>query len=200
MTLPQSSLSPFAPGTLALGDIVSFPPDVQHTVRAVIRFRSPYGSVAGFVLLGEFDAAMSIPALQSVPAEISTPRDPSALDGQQVMLLQEGVTRYWAPHVPAVPGAMSEVKFKVLAVRGQEQPVLMCFRGPEKVVFVRLHSVWMSDVGVASMGLAPALDGPAVARKSGDVQLDTTAPFPLIAEPDRTVSEPLRTVPAPSRR
>lgn len=200
MKSPSPQSSPFAPGNLALGDIVSFPPDVQHTVRAVVRFPVPYGSVSGFVLLGEFEAAMSIPALQSVPAEVSTPRDRSALEGRHVMTVQEGVTRYWPPHVPAVAGAMGEVKFRVVAVRGQEQPVLICFRGPEPVVFARLHSVWMNDVRVASMGLGPAFDGPAVPRKSGEVQIDTTAPFPVITEPDRVVSEPLRTTPVPAQR
>jgi hypothetical protein len=170
----NSSRSAIDAVDLALGDIFTIPGSGSHTVRAVMRLEMPFGAVAGFVVLGEFEIALAIPALQTVPASVCGPRSATALKGKEVQVVAEGAARYWPPHRPAVPGAMTPVKYRVVAVRGQESPVLVCFRGPEPVIFAHGHSVWLSEVVSTPMGLGDALDGEALARRTGEVLIDST--------------------------
>lgn len=195
MSVPRGTLSSY--NDIALGDLVTIPDGHAYSVRAVIRFPMPHNSVSGFLILGEFEAALSLPSLQTAPAGLMTPGTPDALKGQQVQVVVEGATRFWPPHIPAVPGAMIDIPYRVLAVRGQEHPVLVCFRGPEVIVFGRSRSVWMSEIGLAAMHLSDALDGPQLARRSGEVLIDTTSPVrpTHVPSPAQVPSEPLR-VPA----
>lgn len=187
MTYSASNISQ---NQLALGDILTIRDGGPMTVRALIQLQLPIGTTAGFVVLGEFELALALPALQSIPASVCIPRDRSALEGKSVQVVAEGATRYWPPHRPAVPGAMTAVKFRVINVRGEDAPVLVCFRGPEPVVFSRSHTSWMQDIAATKMGAGDACDGEALQKQTGEVVVDPTRP--VVPVPSR---QPAREAP-----
>jgi hypothetical protein len=164
--------------SLELGDLLKLPDGRSYTIRSVIRLELNQGLCSGFLLLGEFEAVLTIPATTSAPTQLLSPQNPAILKNVQLRTIAEGVSRFWAPQIPAVAGAMSEMPFRVLAVRGQEHPVLVCFRGPESVVFGRQATLWPSNIQFSAMGVGEAVEGEAVERKTGRVQIERDVPAP----------------------
>lgn len=90
-----------------------------------------------FVVLGEFDALLSATPVPNGPVLVYVPVTylPEAASRARVEI--EGVASYWAPHLPAVSGAMGEILYRVITVPGAIDPLVLTYRGPELVVFIR---------------------------------------------------------------
>ena len=152
--------APSAPTTeVALGDILRLPPAGHaHTVRGVARLVQPTGPLAGFVVVGELHHLLGTPAHPGAPAILYSPlRGPSAPPARFQSLV-EGVLNYWAPHLPPQQAAMAELAFRVIAVRGRLEPVVIVYRGDEAVVFVRSADLDLAQVRVTPVPRAPARD------------------------------------------
>ncbi len=122
---------------LALGDVVTMPDGRPLTVRSVVSLSVPVGSMAGFVLLGEMEMLLATPPSPSDPLGVYLPVERFPVPEEMARVAATGAARYWAPHLPAVAGAMGEIQFRVLEVRGSVDPIVVVYRGPDVVVFVK---------------------------------------------------------------
>lgn len=122
--------------SLALGDLITLPDGSSHSVRAHASWSVPIKDILGFVLLGEMRLILDIPASGRavdvyIPAD-RTPDDPAHLTSQA-----QGLVRYWAPHLPPVSGAMSELSYRLLTTPIRIDPVFVLYRQGEAVIFVK---------------------------------------------------------------
>lgn len=151
MTTLDQTYTPLA--TVALGDIVSLPDGRDYTARGRVSLPQPVGSMAGFIIGGELDVLLSLPPSVRTPISVYVPTSelPEYARGQRSRCVYEGAIRYWAPHLPAVSGAMGELLYRVLEVRGQIDPIVLIYRGSELIVFVRSTDVYPFDIRVVAM-------------------------------------------------
>jgi hypothetical protein len=122
---------------LALGDVITLPEGRSLTVRSVVQLVVPVGSMSGFVLLGELELLLSIPTSELDQLGVYLPVERFPVPAEHTRVAAEGAARYWAPHLPSIAGAMGEITYRVLDVRGSLDPVVVVYRGPDVVVFMR---------------------------------------------------------------
>lgn len=137
--------------SLALGDLITLPDGSSHSVRAHASWSVPIKDIVGFVLLGEMRLILDIPASGRavdvyVPAD-RTPDDPSHLSSQA-----QGLVRYWAPHLPPVSGAMSELSYRLLTTPVRIDPVFVLYRQGEAVIFVKSGQIPFSSLRTDRLG------------------------------------------------
>lgn len=164
----------------SLGDIVVLPPDKHHTIRATVNLPYPAGSMAGFVILGEMNCLLSVPSEMSAPIEIYDRTDHLPASAQTSRIVVEGAMNYWAPHLPALQRAMGEVLYRVILVRGQIQPIVIVYRGPEVIVFQRSAVIDPSTVSIIEMR-RESTDHILVTRHSAVVTTPVRVPSPAKA-------------------
>lgn len=125
-----------------LGDVVTIGAGQSFSVRAVEReLAEPVGTMHGFVLAGEVgpqSALLSIPASAHDPVGVYTPLDHIPVHARTAIPVCQGVVSYWAPHLPNLSGAQGELGYKVARVRGSVDPMVLVWRGDERVVY--MHS------------------------------------------------------------
>lgn len=171
-TSPAASL-PLA--DVQLGDVVVLPDGRAMTARARVSLPVPCGSMAGFVIVGEMDALLSTPPTANGPVAVYVPI--GYVPSGQVRPVHEGVARYWAPHLPALGGAMGEIAYRVMEVRGSVDPIVCTWRSGELIVFIRASYARGSDLQL--MRMARGVDNEvALARHSALV----TQPVPATEE------------------
>lgn len=138
----------------ALGDIVVLPDGQPYTIRSRVALDVPIGSMAGFVLLGELQVLLSTPPsiVSPIGVYVPVPKLPPYASGARAVTAYQGATRYWAPHLPPVGGAMGELLYRVLAIRTQPDPVVLVYRGDEAIIFVKASFVWGHDLQIERMG------------------------------------------------
>jgi len=138
-----------------LGDIVTLPDGRHGTVRAIERkLHVRVGSMSGFLLVGEVGPSallLSVPGAPDGPVAVYTPIDHIPAHAANAKVVCEGVVSYWAPHLPNLTGAMGELGFKVCAVRGTVDPMVILWRGPERVVFVCTSVTTMDRLGLVAL-------------------------------------------------
>jgi len=136
---------------IALGDIISLPDGRGMTVRGKVTLPVPAGSMSAFLITGEFDALLSIPVTLADPLLVYVPIDylPEAAENAKVVC--EGAMNYWAPHLPALQGAMGEVLYRVVTVRGSVDPIVIIYRGKEMIVFIRGAIAMLDEISVLQM-------------------------------------------------
>lgn len=126
---------------LALGDIVRLPDGRELTVRSCERRLSvPVGQMAGWFLVGEIGpqaTLLSMPTEPGAPVSVFTPLEDIPAHARSARVVVEGVTSYWAPHLPNTSGAMGELAYRVCTVRASSEPMVLIWRGRELVVFVQ---------------------------------------------------------------
>lgn len=141
--------------TLELGDIIFTADGRSHTVRAVERrLAQRVGDMAGFVLAGEVGPQSVLFAIgrhDAAPVDAYSPIDyvPAGARGARSMC--EGVVSYWAPHLPNISGALGELTYRVCAVRGSIEPLVILWRNAERVVFVKTGTFASADLGFVSL-------------------------------------------------
>lgn len=140
-----------------LGDIVVLPDGRGLTARSKVVLPSVVGSMAGFVLCGELEVLLSIPTSATAPINVYVPVDyvPELASSRTV---HEGAASYWAPHLPSITGAMAEILYRVVEIRGSVDPVVIVYRGVEVIVFIRTTFAHPSDIKVLYMPRTDAND------------------------------------------
>lgn len=175
---------------LALGDVVVLPDGRALTLRARASLPTTVGSMAGFVILGELELMLSVPSSIASPLLVYVPVSKLPPAAARARTAYEGVANYWAPHLPGLRGAMGELLFRVVEVRGSVDPIVIVYRGPEAVVFIRASMVYPNDLSVLTM------------RRDADSDVDVPRHAAVVVErgdiPD-TVPDELRE-PVPARR
>ena len=147
--MTSSSDAPLS--NLSLGDVTVLPDGRAMTIRAQVTLPFPAGSMAGFIIAGEMDVLLSIPASMHQPGLIYVPVDYLPESAENSRVVCEGATNYWAPHLPALQGAMGEVLYRAVLVRGSVDPIVIVYRGPEVIVFIRAAIVNLDELSVLSM-------------------------------------------------
>lgn len=130
---------------LQLGDIVSLPTIPAISVRALeAQLACIVGTMSGFVLLGEIGPdcyLLSITSDDHGQVDIYTPLDHIPVRYQHAEARCQGVVSYWAPHLPNISGAQGELGYKVARIRGAIDPMVIVWRGNERVVFLRTSTM-----------------------------------------------------------
>lgn len=152
MPLPTPLSSSTDLADLHLGDVLEFISDRrQLTVRAAAVFPRTYGGLRGFVLTGEFEAVLAVPAQPSPSVELMLPTPADDAAELPATRLTDGVCRYWAPNKVAVRSMMGELPFHVLELPGAALPAVALQRAAEEVVFTRTAQVPADDISVLAM-------------------------------------------------
>jgi hypothetical protein len=74
---------------------------------------------------------------------------------------------------------MGEIFYRVLEVRGSTDPVVVIYRGPESVAFVRSGFAWPNDIEVLAMPRDPSNEQITVDRHTAQVKITPAyAPAP----------------------
>lgn len=134
-----------------LGDVVVLPDGRAMTVRGRVGLPTPVGSMSGFLIGGELEVLLSLPTLIESPIAVYVPIDYLPESAAKARTVYEGAMRYWAPHLPALTGAMGELLYRVVAVRGSVDPIVIVYRGPEVIVFIRASYADGRDLRVLYM-------------------------------------------------
>jgi hypothetical protein len=170
---------------VALGDLVSLPDGRRLSVRARVSLPVPEGPMAGFLICGELEALLSLPSQQHAPVGVYIPIPYLPQSAADAKVVFEGVTSYWAPHLPSVAGAMGELAWRVLRVRNAFDPLVAVYRGNELVVFVKASEAALEDLSVRFMPRTGD-DDATVARHSALVGAPAPAPVPQRSLADAT--------------
>jgi hypothetical protein len=135
--------------TIALGDVITLPDGDSLVASARVELPTTLGSMAGFIVAGELEVLLSLPATdgQSMLTYSRHPRIPENTH----RVLAEGLMNYWAPHLPPIQGAMGEIRYRLVSLRGSIHPVVIIYRGTEVVVFIHSGHVNTTDLEVTSM-------------------------------------------------
>jgi hypothetical protein len=157
-----------------LGDIVSFRHGRDLLVRSLVAFPTPAVGLVGFAVLGECEVVVAFPTSAAEPFQLYIPAArPPAMPARETRVV-DGVTRYWAPHLPAVAGAMGELSYAVLTSREHTDPFVRLARSAEEITFVKVATLWPFEVGVSVMRRGDGSEV-AVERHSGSVQVSSPA-------------------------
>ena len=174
---------------IELGDIISLPDGRGLTARSRVTLPQPVGSMVGFVIAGELEVLLSSPTSAAEPIGVYTPINHLPAAARHCRTVVEGTARYWAPHLPALGGAMGEIVYHVVEVRGQIDPAVLVWRGEELTVFIKATIAQPEDLRVMYMPRSNDNEV-AVERHSGtlvpsaDPMVPAEQPLP-VAVPDR---------------
>ena len=135
--------------TIALGDVITMPDGTSVTCSARVDLPTTLGSMSGFIVAGELEVLLSLPANDS-PSLLTYARHPRIPDNAHRVLC-EGLMNYWAPHLPPLQGAMGEIRYRLVAVRGSIHPVVLIYRGSEVAVFIHSGHLNVGDLEVLTM-------------------------------------------------
>ena len=173
-------------GECALGDVIGLPDGRTLTVRSIALLERAVATLAGFVILGECEYLVGAPATNRSPHTVYLPVGSlAAARGGHVVV--EGAVAYWAPHLPALAGAMGELTFRVLDVPGSLDPWIVIHRGPETLVFVRTGEI---DAGAFRITRMPRPHGADVIEVVRHAAVVTPLPHQVPA-PQVPVAEPV---------
>lgn len=160
---------------LALGDIVTLPDGATYSIRSLVKFKEAVEDVAGFLLLGEMEAVLAIPPATNAPVSMYLPVNRFPHTRSQTVSVADGVTRYWAPHLPSAGKAMGEIMYRVVTSIGSVTPTMVLYRGPDAVVYVSAGQFRQERLSVSCMPRDASNEDVVVQRHSGDV--DVTPAF-----------------------
>ena len=136
---------------IELGDVIVLPDGRAMTARAKVSLPSPVGSMSGFIIGGELEALLSLPTMSESPVLVYVPIDYLPESAAKARTVYEGAMRYWAPHLPALSGAMGELLYRVVLIRGSVDPIVIVYRGPEIIVFIKASYAHARDLRVLYM-------------------------------------------------
>lgn len=144
-----NQLSPL--GGCQLGDIIQLSEGKSLSVRALVTLPSAALTMGGFVILGEFEYLLSAPGRHELPHVFYKPLHSLPAEVSAARVLFEGVCRYWAPHLPNMQNAMSELPFRIIEIPGNVDPWVIVYRGPELIVFVNVGELGTQNFNIKKM-------------------------------------------------
>lgn len=189
---------------LELGDLIALPDGRELTVRAVERrLHTQVGPMAGWLLGGEVGPGavlVSLPGQPGQEVDLYSPLVDVPATARNARTVVEGAVSYYAPHLPTVSGAMGELGYKVCAMRGSGEPMVLVWRGGEMVVFVRTGSVNPQALRFALLARDPSVTEQDVTRYSARVVAPNQVNGPGQAAPATVPVRERRRFAVPGRR
>ena len=157
----RQSLRQISPlGECQLGDIVQLSEGKSLSVRALVTLPSPALTMGGFVILGEFEYLLAAPSRHELPHVFYKPLHSLPAEVAAARVIFEGVCVYWAPHLPNIQNAMSELPFRVIEIPGNVNPWVIVYRGPELIIFVNVGELGLQNFNIKKMQHDPSrIDG-----------------------------------------
>lgn len=134
-----------------LGDIVVFADQVKVTVRAVICLPYVCKDFSHLLLLGDLDIMLAVPRSNQAVL-IFHPHEKLSMN--TLHLDSKGATAFWAPHLPAEPGAMGELEWSSFT-DGAGRLVLKTQRGNEILTWT--VSNWIAQESLELVAMAAPL-------------------------------------------
>lgn len=173
---------------LRLGDILTLSDGRSFSVRMLAPLPENALRIEALVVLGDLEMLLAPDRSGQVHVMVPTESLPPGV--ATAKRLCDGASTFWAPHLPAVGGAMGEILFRVLLLRTVFAPLVVLDRSGEHVFFLRIGEVGGSSLSATRMP-ASALSSAPVARFAAVVD-----PVP-VRSLDPVEERPL---PRPSRR
>lgn len=93
--------------------------------------------VASLCLLGDLELLLA-PSATDGTASLLLPVETLPPGAATARPLCDGAAAFWAPHLPAIGGAMGEVLFRLLLLRNAFAPLVVIDRGGDHVFFMKV--------------------------------------------------------------
>jgi hypothetical protein len=169
---------------LRLGDILTFSDGRSFSLRMLAELPDNPLDVSPLMALGDLEMLL-LPTRDQDIVHMLLPVEtlpPAAASAKQ---LCDGAAAFWAPHLPAVGGAMGEVLFRVLLLRSVFAPLVVLDRGGDNIFFLKVGEAPMSSIALTALP-ASALSATPVSR------------FSAVVDPNRVpVLDPKKARPLP---
>jgi hypothetical protein len=171
----------------SLGDILTLPDGRSFSVRMFATLPENDLRINSLCLLGDLEIVLA-PSSTDRNASILLPVETLPPGAATARPLCDGAAAFWAPHLPAIGGAMGEVLFRLLLLRTAFAPLVVIDRGGDHVFFLKVGELDLGHVQATRMPRS-AFDDVQVSRFAAVVD-----PAPVV-EPER-----VRPLPRPARR
>lgn len=171
-----------------LGDLLTLPDGRSYSVRMLANLPENALELDGLCLLGDLEVLLAPKGSGMV--EMLSPFQAPPPGAQSARPLLDGAASFWAPHLPAIGGAMGEVTFRLLQLRASFAPMVVIDRGGDLVFFLRIGEIPTRDLSMLRLPVSDHDQVP-VTRFAAVVE-----PLPIPAPVPSPSSVPMR---APSR-
>lgn len=151
---------------LRLGDILTLSDGRSFSVRMLAPLTENALRIESLIALGDLELLLAPDHTDRVHVLLPTETLPPG--ASTAKRLCDGASAFWAPHLPAVGGAMGEILFRVLLLRNVFAPLVVLDRGGDHVFFLRVGDVDVASLSSLRMPVS-ALSGTPVARFAGVV-------------------------------
>lgn len=121
---------------LRLGDILTLPDSRSFSVRMLAPLPENALHMEALIALGDLE--MLLAPDRSGCVHMMLPTESLPPGASTAKRLCDGASTFWAPHLPAVGGAMGEILFRVLLLRNVFAPLVVLDRSGEHVFFLRI--------------------------------------------------------------
>lgn len=146
---------------LRLGDILTLPDSRSFSVRMLAPLPENALHLDSLIALGDLEMLLAPERSGSIHVLLPTESLPPG--ASTAKRLCDGASTFWAPHLPAVGGAMGEVLFRVLLLRNVFAPLVVLDRSGEYVFFLRIGELDAASVAAMRMPMSTLSEAP-VAR------------------------------------
>lgn len=169
----------------SLGDIITFPDGRSFSVRMFTHLPENDLRIASLCLLGDLEMLLA-PSTTGLVADVLLPVETLPPGAATARALCDGAASFWAPHLPAIGGAMGEVLFRLMLLRSAFAPLVVIDRGGDHVFFMKVGEVGLLELRSLRMPKS-TLDAVEVSR------------FAAVVDPAPALM-PEKTRPLPQRR
>lgn len=128
-----------------LGDIITLPDGRSFSVRMFTYLPENDLRIASLCLLGDLEVLLA-PSSGSANADVLLPVETLPPGAATARPLCDGAASFWAPHLPAIGGAMGEVLFRVMLLRSSFAPLVVIDRGGDHVFFLKVGEVELAQL------------------------------------------------------
>jgi hypothetical protein len=149
---------------------------------------NPLG-LSALMVLGDLELLLA-PSAAASSVQLLLPVESLPPGAASAKPLCDGAAAFWAPHLPAIGGAMGEVLFRLLLLRAAFAPLVVVDRGGDHVFFLKIGDLDRTSLRCTRLPASALSDTP-VARFAAVVD-----PVPV-----RTLDpQHARPLPVPARR
>lgn len=175
---------------LKLGDVVETYSGALETVRAVASVADNVAEVNGLCILGDMNAMLLCRKDDATTVTMLVPVQNIPKGAQTAHYLAAGLVSFWAPHLPAIGGALSTSKYELLLFADTRNPFVRVVRGHETIFFDNAASVQASTFSIGHQKLSP-LNKTKVTRYAATINESYVPNIPAVL-PRKVKSSPRR--------
>ena len=177
---------------LMLGDIVETYSGALETVRAVASVAYNIADIDGLCILGDMNAALLCRKDDTTTVIMLVPVQNIPKGAQTAHYLASGLVSFWAPHLPAIGGALSTSKYELMLFEDTQNLFVRVVRGNETIFFDNAASVQASTFSIGHQKLSP-LNKTKVTRYAATIDESYVSHIPSVL-PQRVKVSPRRSL------